>query len=236
MKVRILILCAVVIVLASCSNKSDANVIITGQIKGLSKGMLYLERLEDSIIKPVDSVKIDGDPNFTMQTFLDSPEVFYIYVKIDVSEIPDTRLAVFLEPGTINVNTTLNNFQADAVITGSANHDKFMEYTRAMERYTNRNLDLIKSSLEASQKGNDSLVVQINKQQDILIRSKYLATANFARNNGNYSVAPYLILTEVQDMSVRYMDTVYGVLEDSIKTSHYGKQLAALIADRKKEN
>lgn len=236
MKIRIVIICAVIVALTSCSKSSDANVFITGQVRGLSKGMLYLERLNDTVLIPIDSAKIDGDPAFNLSAYLDSPEVFYIYVDIDAGDIPDTRLPVFLEPGNINVNTTLNNFQTDAVITGSANQDKYKEYQKAMERYTNRNLELIKAGLEANQRQDDSLADQIKKQQDALIRSKYLATANFAKNNGNYAIAPYLILTEVTDMSAKYMDTVYGSLADSIKTSLYGKELRELIQERRSEN
>lgn len=236
MKIRIVLLTFIIIATYSCSTKTDSNVFITGNVKGLNKGMLYLEKLDDTILKAVDSVQIDGEPNFSLSTYLESPEVFYIFLEIDAGEIPDTRLPLFLEPGNINVKTTLNNFQTDAVITGSANQDKYQEYLKAMERYTNKNLELIKAGLEASQRNNDSLANHLKQQQDALVRSKYLATANFAKNNNNYAVAPYLILTEVSDMSIKYMDTVYNALQDSIKTSHYGKQLEALIKKRKTGN
>ena len=55
--------------------------IIQGQIKGLKKGTLYLQKMKDTILVSVDSVQINGDGNFILSDEVESPEV-YLYLLI----------------------------------------------------------------------------------------------------------------------------------------------------------
>ena len=63
--------------------------------------------------------------------------------------------------------------------------------------------------------------------------TKYLATVNFAINNSDKEVAPYLMLTEAYEVNTKYLDTVYNNLEAPVKNSLYGKKLEEFIAKRK---
>ena len=79
---------------------------VTGNIKGLKKGMLYLQKIPDSTLISIDSLRIDGDGSFTFKTELESPEIFYLYLKKEDNNVINDRITFFGEPGTITINTS----------------------------------------------------------------------------------------------------------------------------------
>jgi len=209
---------------------------LTGHVKGLKKGMLLLQKIEDTLLVSVDSVDVNGDSSFEFSEVIESPEMYYLYVRLKDGTLKDDRISFFAEPAEIKINTTLNNFQIDAKITGSKNEVALAEYKKLLQRYTSKNLDYLEANLNALQQGNDSLISSIDKQRNKLIASKYFMTVNFALNHNDYELAPYLMLSEVYDSNVKYLDTVYNTLTPKIKDSKYGKALESFIVDRKKEN
>ena len=70
---------------------------------------------------------------------------------------------------------------------------------------------------------------------DNLLLRRYLFTLNFASTNSNREIAPYLLLTEVNDTSIKLLDSVMVKLSPEVKLSKYGKNLQVLIDRRKKE-
>jgi len=205
---------------------------LSGQVKGLKKGTLLLQKIEDSILITVDSVLINGNAAFNFSEQIESPEVYYLYVKINNGILQDDRIAFFAEANQITINTTLKNFAVKATITGSKNQEKLNEYNKIIERYNFKNLELIEKSFTAKQNGYDSIASTYEASQKSLISKKYLATINFALNNSEYEIAPYLMINQVRDSKVKYLDTVYQALHQNIKDSKYGKALESLIQSR----
>jgi len=66
--------------LVSCENKPETNLQITGNVKGLQKGTLYLKKLGDSTFVTIDSMKIDGKSDFESNINLESPEMLYLFL------------------------------------------------------------------------------------------------------------------------------------------------------------
>ncbi|MAN58217.1 MAG: hypothetical protein CMC08_00085 [Flavobacteriaceae bacterium] len=218
--------------LISCSN-SENQMVLHGKVKGLRKGTVLLQKFEDSLLVSVDSVKIDGEPNFTFEENVESPEIYYLYLRLKNGTLLDERIGFFAAPGEITVITTLKNFNTDAHITGSANQELLEEYRKLMARYNDKNLNYIEDSFLAQQQGNDSVVLALADAQRGILSRKYLATVNFALQNNNAEIAPYLMLSEVFDANIKYLDTVYGNLTPKIKDSKYGGMLESFIAERR---
>ena len=206
---------------------------LSGNVTGLKKGTLFLEKVDDTLLVSVDSTEVYGDAYFSFSEEIESPEVYYLYLRLVDGTLLDDRVAFFAEPGDITINTSLENFATDAVISGSANEDKLKDYDRLMQRYADKNLDLIEAAFKAQQDGNDSLYQAIQKQQGLALRGKYLATVNFAMSHKDYELAPYIVLSEIYDANTTYLDTVYNVLTPKIKDSKYGKALESFIKNRK---
>ncbi|MEL6812801.1 MAG: DUF4369 domain-containing protein [Bacteroidota bacterium] len=221
------------LILSGCSSSSEDTMLVTGEVKGLKKGTLYLDKMEDTLIVSRDSLLIDGDAIFSFTEEISAPEVYYLTMTFQDSSNVVKRLPFFAESGTITIHTTLENYERDAVISGSENQLIMDQYSLLMQRYKDQNLELIEENLIALKEGNDSILQAVQKKQSNLVKGSYLATVNFAKNNGDKEAAPYLMLTEAFDVQTKYLDTVYSSLTPKIKDSKYGKALESFIKDRK---
>jgi len=222
-----------VFLLASCANDKETNFTLNGKIKGLKKGVVYLQKDGDSTIVDLDSLTINGTSEFTLKTNIDEP--ILLYLKLFKNDGEEHYIPFFADKGTTELSTSLNKFNFDTKIKGSKEQDLLNEYTKVMSKFNNQNLDVIEASLIA-QKDNDSIAVDsLNKRSETLLKRKYSYTIQFALNNKNSIVAPYLALYEIPSANPKYIDSVYNGLEDEIKKSIYGKKLADVIANRATE-
>ena len=70
----------------------------------------------------------------------------------------------------------------------------------------------------------------VSKKLKNLVKRKYLYTTNFAINNADHEVAPYIALTELNNATLKLLDTINNSLSPKVKKSTYGKQLDKFIA------
>ena len=216
----------VLVLMVSCG-KEQHDLTVKTSIKGLKKGTVYLKKVKDTAIVTVDSIVVNGNSEFELYSDLDSPEVFFLY--LDKNSKENDRIAFFADKGMTQINTTLKNFVFDAKINGSSQQKKWDEYKLIMSRFNERNLNLIKESFEAQKKGDTSKSNNIQKEQNNLLKRKYLYTVNFALNNKDSELAPYLALTEIYNAQVKYLDTINNSLTPKVKASKYGKELQLFI-------
>lgn len=229
---KILLFVAVLFVL-SCAEESRYDMIVTGQVKGLKKGTLYLQKIEDTLLVNVDSMVVDGDETFLLKSNLDSAELFFLYLdKYDGSK-DNNSLPFFAEKDTVYIRTTLKKFAADAKIKGSENQDKLNDFRDMITQFNNKRLDLIKAQLEARQRGKTQEDSLATAQLDNLLKRQYLYVANFAVTHKDSEIAPYLALVEIYDATTPILDTVYKALTPEVKNSKYGIELSAYLQKRK---
>jgi hypothetical protein len=225
------------VLLSSCSEKkSTKNLEITGYIKGLKKGTLYIQRIKDTALVAIDTIKINGDSHFKSEMDIDSPEMLYLFLDRGVTNSVDNNIPFFAEKGKINIETTLDFFTADSKITGSKNQELYEEYRKVVSRYVDKDLNLIKKKIEALKAGKTDEVNRIDEQQQDLVKTKYLFTTNFAVNHKDYEVAPYVTLAEIYDINMKYLDTIQKSMTPKVSKSLYGKKLNQFVAERRKLN
>ncbi|MGC1204970.1 MAG: DUF4369 domain-containing protein [Flavobacteriaceae bacterium] len=225
-----LLLLLFLFLMVSCAKK-ERDLTVKGQIEGLKKGTIYLKKANDSTLVNVDSLVINGSSEFELYSDLDSPEVFFLYLDKNSSE--NDRITFFADKGITEINTTLKNFVFDAKINGSEQQKKLEEYQLIIARLNGQNLDLIKENFEAQKNGDTTKLDRIQKQYDNTIKRKYLYTVNFALNNKDSEIAPYLALTEIYNAKVSFLDTINNSLTPKVKSSKYGKELQRFIDDIK---
>ena len=214
----------------SCEKEPEANFTLNGNIKGLKKGVVYLQKDGDSTIIDLDSVVINGSSTFTLKTTIDEP--ILLYLKLFKNDDDEHYIPFFANKGITEINTSLKNFNYDAEVKGSEQQELLNEYTKVMSKFNDQNLDLIEGSLNA-QKNNDSLALDsLNRASETLLKRKYSYTIQFALNNRDNIIAPYLALYEIPSANPVYIDSVYNGLNDNIKNSFYGKKLGEFIAER----
>ena len=220
MKRTLPVLCA--LILMACGKK-DQDLIVKGHIDGLKKGMIYLKKMNDSMLVNVDSVSINGDSNFEMHSALESPQMFYLY--LDKNSNQENRIAFFADKGVTEISTSLKNFAFGAKIKGSKQQDIFAEYQKIISRLNNENLNLIKEQLNAQKSGDSVLLDSLNNMRDKLLKRRYLYSVNFAINHGNSEVAPYIALADIYNAQYKLLDTINKSLTPEVKDSKYGKEL-----------
>lgn len=224
------------ILLASCNkNESKGNVYITGNIKGLKKGTLYIQRIVDTALVAIDTINIDGSSSFESNLDLKSPEMLYLFLDRGVSNSLDNNLSFFAEPGNIRIETSLDRYLFDVKITGSKNQEIFEEYKKINMRFNDENLTLIEKKFNAVKSQNTKAVDSLTAKQDSNIKRKYLFATNFALNHRDFEVAPYIALSEIYDINVKYLDTIQKAMSPKVAKSLYGKKLTQYVASIKNE-
>ncbi|WP_333600335.1 DUF4369 domain-containing protein [Flavobacterium sp.] len=224
-----------ILFLASCSEKkSTKNFVLTGNIKGLKNGTLYIQRIKDTTLVAIDTIKINGDSHFTSEFDLKSPEMLYLFLDRGVTNSVDNNISFFAEKGKMNIETSLDFFTADATITGSKNQELYDEYRKVVSRYVDQDLDLVEKKFKAYKDKKAAEMAKIQEQQNNILKRKYLYTTNFAVNHGDYEVAPYVALAEISDINMKYLDTIQKRMTPRVAKSLYGKKLNDFIAARKK--
>lgn len=211
--------------------KDQGDLIVKVNVKGLKKGTLYLKKVEDTLLVTVDSLIVNGNSNIKLQSDIDSPEVFYLY--LDKNSAEKDRIAFFADKGITEINTTLKNFVFDADIKGSKQQNVLKEYEKLISRMNNRNLELIKKQFEAQKENDTTEYIKLKKEADNSLKRKFLYTVNFALNNKDSEVAPYLALTEIYNARIDLLDTINKSLTPKVKASKYGKELEAFIKNIK---
>tara|TARA_R110002072_G_scaffold282298_1_gene445064 strand:+ start:426 stop:1127 length:702 start_codon:yes stop_codon:yes gene_type:complete len=215
-----------IFLMISCGDKQH-DLTVKGHIEGLKKGTIYLKKANDSTLVNVDSLVVNGHADFELHSDLESPEVFFLYLDKNSSE--KDRITFFADKGVTEINTSLKNFIFDAKINGSEQQKTLEEYQSIMSRLNGRNLDLIKEDFEAQKQGDSAKLDTIQKQYDNVIKRKYLYTVNFAINNKDSEVAPYIALTEIYNANIGLLDTINNSLTPKVKGSKYGKELQRFI-------
>ncbi|MDA9875527.1 MAG: DUF4369 domain-containing protein [Flavobacteriaceae bacterium] len=219
------------ILIMSCTQPSK-NTTVSGNIKGLQKGTLYLQHVKDEGFTTLDSLEMTSTTDFQLGCDLDEAEVLFLSLS---KELDAERISFFADQGHTTINTTLKRFKYDAQIEGSDQQKLLESYYKNIERFKNQKLELIEAQLNAQKDGNlersDSLQVKINK----IVQRSYLYSINFALNNKDSEVAPFVAVSEIYDANVKYLDTINKVLPPKIANSKYGIILEEYIKTIKSE-
>lgn len=235
MKKSIIVFVALLLLSACNQNETKGNLHITGNIKGLRKGTLYIQRVVDTTLVAIDTIHIDGSSTFESNLDLKSPEMLYLFLDRGVSNSLDNNLSFFAEPGTITIETSLDRYLSDAKITGSKNQEIFEEYKKINTRFTDENLTLIEKRFNAIKNKDTKAADSLSAKQDSNTKRKYLFATNFALNNRDFEVAPYIALSEIYDINVKYLDTIQKSMSPKVAKSLYGKKLTEYVTSIKNQ-
>ena len=216
-------------ILFSCTKNKKGDMTVQGTIKGLQKGTLYLQKMQDTLLVSVDSINLKGVNTFMLSDQNTEPQLYYLTLK----EKSDEKINFFGEKGTITINTKLEKFYTSAKIEGSESHKLLEKYRKMTTQFSGRRLDLIKEIFDAQTVKDDELIVELDKDLQNLIKNRYRYSASFSIRNSNSEVAPYIALTELYDAHITLLDTVNNSLSRKVKKSLYGKKLDAYIKDIK---
>ena len=236
---RLITIISIVLTFIFCTNNSTKEklkdtMIVKGTIKGLRKGTLYLQKINDTTLINIDSVTVTGKPYFEFRTPIETPEIFYLYLNKEDGDSLNDRILFFGEKNTIEINTLLNTFESSAKITGSKNQELLQEFETYNRKFNDQNLELMKRKFLAQANGKNKVIDSLQNKIDNLLRRRYLYTINFAARNANENVAPYLALTQVFDANLALLDSIARKMSRDVKSSKYGKEFLLFLEKRRK--
>ena len=205
--------------------------IVSGNIDGLKKGTIYLQKQQDSIIVSIDSILLEGNSNFKLETEINEPDIYYLYLDKNDGDSLNDIITFFGNNGEINIKTSLKNFDSSYEISGSKNTELLQEYLSIIRKFNLQNLDLLEIFYKAQIENNQIRIDSVNTQIENLIKRKYLYTLNFATNNSEFEISPYLAVSQIADANQEFLLKLYDTLPEKIKNSKYGKILQTLTLD-----
>ena len=205
--------------------------IVLGNIDGLKKGTIYLQKQQDSIIVTIDSIIVEGNSNFKLETKINEPDIYYLYLDKNDGDSLNDIITFFGNNGKINIETSLKNFDSSYEISGSKNTELLQEYFSVVRKFNLQNLDLLEIFYKAQIENNKTKIDSVNTQIENLIKRKYLYTLNFATNNSEFEISPYLAVSQIGDANQEFLLKLYDTLPEKIKNSKYGKILQTLTLD-----
>ena len=224
------------IVLASCSNNEQSkDLTLTGTIKGLKSGTVYIQKYQDTSLVVLDSIKIDGNSTCESQLDLTEPEMLYIVLDRGITKTIDNSLLIFKKKKKIDVQTDLKHFYANAKVTGSKNHELYVNYMKMNSKYNDQLHDLLQLDMDNFKAGKETNSPDIIEKRNLVLKKKYLAAINFAVNHKEYEIAPFVALSEISDANIKYLDTISKSLTPKVSSSKYGKMLGDYIEMRKED-
>ena len=210
----------------SCNDDPVQNITVKGVVKGLQKGTLYLQKVQDTAYTTLDSILTKGEKEFKLTCNLEEPEMLYLGRSESLNA---ERIPFFAHIGTTTINTTLKRFKFDAKIDGGPQQKILDVYNANIRQFKNLDLELLEDLLNA-QRINDTSKVELIKSQRVKnLKRQYLFCINFAVNNKSSEIAPYIALSDLYDTKKRYLDTIYNGLTPAIASSKYGLILENFI-------
>lgn len=171
----------------------------------------------------------------------------FAHVIREVNVIPKysaeaSKYGIIGSKGVIKINTMSSGYQAAAgnykrsfELKGKKNIELIKEFQNFEKQFLSKIYDLEDKknlSIELNdQKGIDS----IQKLLDNLMFKSYMFTTNFAINNSDHEVAPYLALKKIADARLILLEAIEEKLTEEVKKSKYGKKFLKFLESRREK-
>lgn len=230
-KISLIIL--VFFVLISCSTEKEGNMTVSGTIKGLKKGTFLLQKVRDTALVTVDSIAVLDKNTFLLSDDVATPELYYLTFDGNSTK---KSIPFFGEQGSIIIDSETELFDVNPEIIGSENQKVYEEFLETNKQFSNQNLEFIKREFDYKKDKKIDSLQELQKEYARFMRRKYFYVTNFAINNKDYEVAPFLALTQLSNANVKLLDTINNSLSEKVKQSMYGRKLDDFIKNIKKDN
>ena len=209
------ILLLLVIVLYSCSNKTEFTLSVSSDID--RDEMAYLVQYKENVPVLKDSMSV-VDGKFVFSDSIVVPEMHYIFFKNIKGNIP-----VVLEPGNINITLYKDSIRSSK-ITGTKSNDDFKLYIDQSSSLINE-LNNIQNEINYNIALNDSLLVDDLEKQFVDMRNKLTDYEfNFMKDNNDSYITALILQRMVFERSIDYdqADSIMNTFDQSLKlTSPY---------------
>ena len=156
-----------ILLITACS-QTNKKMTVSGTIKGLQKGTLYLQHVEEASYITLDSLVINNSTSFKLGCNLGEAEILFLSLSEDVNA---ERISFFGSIGETKINTSIKRFKFDAQIEGGAQQELLESYYEDMTRFKDQKLEFIKDKINAQKDLNLELAEEIQSKIDNVLRT-----------------------------------------------------------------
>lgn len=239
---KIILLVAVAVVLFSCKNLGEGEYEITGTVKGMKTGLIFLEKQNPMGMgsQAIDTVKI-VDGKFEIKGKTAEPEMHFLRIDKLQGGVP-----LILEGGEINVTVDKDSLFKSKV-KGTYSND---EFTKFNEESYKVNLKTQKKSKEFQAK-NKALIEEVQRTRDTAIARKLQAEYAPIQEEGQKSMEAFtfsypkthpksfisVLIIQMMSNNPKYakdVEGLYNSLDESLKKTKPGKSIKQNIDNLKK--
>ncbi len=202
---------------------------ITGSVKGLQSGEVYLQVYNRTQERP-DTIKIvDGKFNYSSKAT--NPELA-IMVVADAEKNVNRKnvMMFFIEPDSkinINIDTATKE---KYIVTGSKANDEFLAFKKnslaAIEEKEKQTFENVNPMTINNPATMDSLM----KLSEIIQQERKKVVLDYlSKNKYSYVAIGYAYLLSIQNDDAKFIENAYASASDTLKNSYYGTEFKKKI-------
>lgn len=236
---KIILLVAVAVALYSCNKLAEGEYEITGTVKGMKTGLVFLEKQSPMGMGPqaIDTVKI-VDGKFEIKGKTTEPEIHFIQI-----DKVNGKVAFVLEGGEINITVDKDSV-FKSKLAGTYNNDEFSKFNDESNKIQKR----LQKQVMAFQEKNMAAMTEAQKQNDTVtmnrIRNEYDGiqkditdyTFNYPKTHPKSFIS--VLITQMMISNPKYskdVEGIYNSLDESLKKTKPGKSIKVSIDGSKKK-
>lgn len=241
---KIILLVAVAFVTFACNNLAEGEYIITGNIKGMKTGLIFLEKQSPMGMgyMAIDTVKIE-DGKFEIKGKTTEPEIHFIQIDKVNGKIP-----LILEGGEIAVEVDKDSL-FKSKLTGTYSNEEFTKFNEG----SNKLQKGMQKKMKAFETKNKALIEVVEKTKDTAIANKLRAEYEPLQKEAQKSMEDFtfeypkshpksfisVLIVQMMMNNPKYtpkeIEDIYNSLDESLKKTKPGKSIKENIDALKKK-
>lgn len=236
---KILLLLAVAVALYSCNKLAEGEYEITGTVKGMKTGLVFLEKQNPMGMAPqaIDTVKI-VDGKFEIKGKTTEPEIHFIQIDKVNGKVP-----FILEGGKIEITVDKDSL-FKSKLEGTYNNEEFSKFNEESSKIQKRLQKQVMAfqqknmavMTEAQQKSDTVTMNRIRKDYDVIQKPITDYTFNYPKTHPKSYIS--VLITQMMINNPKYTketEGVYNALDPSLKKTKAGKAVKVSLENLKKK-
>lgn len=237
---KVILLVASAVVLFSCNKLAEGEYIISGNVKGMKNGLVYLEKQGPMGMGflAIDTVKIE-DGKFEIKGKASEPEIHFIQV-----DKVNGKLPLVLEGGEIDIEFDKDSL-VKSKITGTYNNDEFTKFNEESDKIQKKLKGKIldfqqrnKVTIENAQKSNDTVAMnKLRAEYDLIQKDMTDYTFGYPKTHPKSFISVLILQMMVNNpkFTTKEIETIYNSFDESLKKTKPGKSIKENLDALKKK-
>lgn len=236
---KILLLATATLALYSCSKVADGEYLITGKVKGMKTGLVFLQKEgpDGMSLVNVDTVKI-VDEKFEIKGKVDEPAISILEIQKVNGKVP-----FILEHGEITVDVDKDSINKSK-IGGTYSNDEFSKFNeesaKIRKKIQKSVMDFQMKNMAAmseARKNNDTVTINsLRKQYDVLQKDMTDYTFNYPKSHPKSFIS--VLITQAMFSNPKFkakdIEAVFNSLDASLKKTKPAKKIKENLDAAKK--